>query len=108
MKSSLARRINCSWILPTYVDEVPYARAKDIDFSSAKKYLVKEKPDQRIENLQQPQAPSHRATSSSGTASAGATARIGTFERRNWLSFMLKSTSAKLNCNSFKFNRSFC
>ena len=25
-------QINCSWILPTYVNEVPYASAKDIDF----------------------------------------------------------------------------
>ena len=30
-------QVKCSWILPTYVNEVPYARAKDIDFSSAKK-----------------------------------------------------------------------
>ena len=59
-------QVKCSWILPTYVNEVPYARAKDIDFSSAKK--LKEKLDQKIEDLQQPQAPS------SGTASAGASA----------------------------------
>ena len=28
-------QVNCPWILPTYVNEVPYARAKDIDFLSA-------------------------------------------------------------------------
>ena len=56
------RQVKCSWILPTYVNEVPYARAKDIDFSSAKK--LKEKLDQKIEDLQQPH----------GTASAGASA----------------------------------
>ena len=65
-------QVKCSWILPTYVNEVPYARAKDIDFSSAKK--LKEKLHQKIEELQQPQASSHTATSSSGTASAGASA----------------------------------
>jgi len=76
-------QVNCSWILPTYVNEMPYARAKDVDFLSAKKNLVKAKPDQRIEDLQQPQAPSRTAASSSGTASAGTLARIGTFERKN-------------------------
>ena len=66
------KQVKCSWILPTYVNEVPYARAKDIDFSSAKK--LKEKLDQKIEDLQQPQAPNHTAASSSGTTSAGASA----------------------------------
>ena len=65
-------QVKCSWILPTYVNEVPYARAKDIDFSSAKE--LKEKLDQKTEELQQPQASNHTATSSSGTASAGASA----------------------------------
>ena len=55
-----------------YVKEVSYARAKDIDISSAKK--LKEKLDQKNEDLQQPQASNHAATSSSGTASAGASA----------------------------------
>jgi len=64
--------VKCSWILPTYVNEVPYARAKDIDFSSANK--LKEKLDQKIGDLQQPQASNHTAASSSGTASAGASA----------------------------------
>ena len=49
-----------------YVNEVLYARAKDIDFSSAKK--LNEKLGQKIEDLQQPQAPS------SGTAWAGTSA----------------------------------
>jgi len=73
-----------SWILPTYVNEVTNARAKDIDFSSANKF--KEKFDQKIEDLQQAQASNHAAASSSGTASTGASAhaaRIGTFERGN-------------------------
>ena len=77
-------QVKCSWILPTYVNEVPDARAKDIDFSSANK--LKEKFDQKIEDLQQAQASNHATASSSGTASTGASAhaaRIGTFERGN-------------------------
>ena len=65
-------QVKCSWILQTYVNEVLYARAKDIDFSSAKK--LKEKLDQKIKDLQWPQASNHTATSSSGTASAGPSA----------------------------------
>jgi len=55
-----------------------YARAKDIYFSSAKK--LKEKLDQKIEDLQQPQVSNHTAASSSQPAHA---ARIAAFERRN-------------------------
>ena len=40
-----------------------YVGAKDIDFSSAKK--LEEKLDQKIEDLQQPQASNHTAASSS-------------------------------------------
>ena len=58
-----------------------YARAKDIDFSSAKK--VKEKLDQKIEDLQQPQASNHTAAASSQPARAARAARIAAFERRN-------------------------
>jgi len=65
-------QVKCSWILPTYVNEVPYARAKDIDFSSAKK--LKEKLNQKIEDLQQLHASNHTAVSSSGTALAGTSA----------------------------------
>jgi len=59
--------------------------------------------DQKIEDLQQPQASNHTGASSSGTASAGASAhvaRIAAFERTNgpgkWISFMPNTTSAKL------------
>ena len=30
-------QVRCSWLLPTYVNEVSYKRVKDIDFSSSKK-----------------------------------------------------------------------
>jgi len=30
-------QVKCSWLLPTYVNEVSYERVKDIDFSSSKK-----------------------------------------------------------------------
>ena len=52
--------------------EVPDVRAKNIDLSSANK--LKEKLNQKIEDLKQPQASNHAAASSSGTASAGASA----------------------------------
>ena len=39
----------CTWILPTYVNEVPYAKVRDIDFSSAKK--LKSALEQKIEAL---------------------------------------------------------
>ena len=48
-------QVKCSWILPTYVNEVPYARVKDINFSSAKK--LKENLDQKIDNLNNLQQP---------------------------------------------------
>ena len=38
----------CTWILPTYVNEVPYGKVRDIDFSSAKK--LKSALEQKIEN----------------------------------------------------------
>ena len=30
-------QVKCSWLLPTYVDHVEYARVQDINFTSAKK-----------------------------------------------------------------------
>lgn len=41
----------CTWILPTYVNEVPYAKVRDIDFSSAKK--LKSALEQKIETSHQ-------------------------------------------------------
>ena len=58
-----------------------YARAKDIDFPSAKK--LKEILDQKIEDLQKPQASKHTAATGSQPAHAAHAARIATFERRN-------------------------
>ena len=42
-------QVKCTWILPTYVKQVDYARIKDIDFTSAKK--LKENLDKLIENF---------------------------------------------------------
>ena len=42
-------QVKCTWLLPTYVNEVPYARVKDIDFISAKK--LKENLDNKIDSL---------------------------------------------------------
>ena len=44
-------QVKCTWVLPTYVNEVPYARAKDINFSSAQK--LKTTLDLQIESLPQ-------------------------------------------------------
>ena len=42
-------QVKCTWLLPTFVNEVPYARVRNIDFSSAKK--LKENLDARIDCL---------------------------------------------------------
>ena len=42
-------QVKCSWLLPTYVNEVPYARVRDIDFSSATR--LKENLDAKIDCL---------------------------------------------------------
>lgn len=42
-------QVKSTWLLPTYVNEVPYARIKDINFSSAKK--LKENLDRKIDSL---------------------------------------------------------
>ena len=48
-------QVKCTWILPTYVKQVDYARINDIDFTSAKK--LKENLDKSIENFD-PRKPS--------------------------------------------------
>ena len=52
-------QVKCTWVLPTYVNEVPYARAKDINFSSAQK--LKTTLDLQIESLPQ-NAGEHKET----------------------------------------------
>ena len=42
-------QVKCTWLLPTYVSKVTYARARDIDFTSAKK--LKENLDSKIESF---------------------------------------------------------
>lgn len=80
LHGKLARtQVKCSWIVPMYVNEVPYARVKDINFLSAKK--LKENLDQKIDNLDnlqqptissQPEASHSPRVSSSGAVSASA------------------------------------
>ena len=43
-------QVKCSWLLPTYVNEVSYKRVQDIDFSTSKK--LKENLDQKINSLE--------------------------------------------------------
>lgn len=42
-------QVKCTWLLPSYVNKVTYARVKDIDFTSARK--LKEDLDCKIESL---------------------------------------------------------
>ena len=48
-KVSLHTQVKCTWLLPTYVNEVPYSEVKDINFKSAKK--LKTELDDRIDDL---------------------------------------------------------
>ena len=43
-------QVKCTWILPTYVKEVQYDKAKNINFTSAKK--LKDNLDESVENLE--------------------------------------------------------
>ena len=53
-------QVKCTWLLPSYVNEVTYARARDINFKSSKK--LQEEMDLKVhacegENQSQPSAP---------------------------------------------------
>jgi len=54
--------VKCSWLLPTYVNEVTYERVRDIDFTSAKK--LKENLDIKIDSVSQNKAASRESQSS--------------------------------------------
>ena len=45
-------QVKCTWLLPTYVSEVPYTKVQDINFHSAKK--LKEDLDEKIKNFSEP------------------------------------------------------
>jgi len=55
-------QVKCSWLLPTYVNEVTYERVRDIDFTSAKK--LKENLDIKIDSVSQNKAASRESQSS--------------------------------------------
>ena len=59
-------QVKCAWLLPTYVNEVSYARVRDIDFSSAKK--LKENLDTRIDSLDTMMTNHHSQPSKATTA----------------------------------------
>ena len=44
-------QVKCTWLLPTYVKQVDYARVRDIDSTSAKKKQLKANLDKSIKNL---------------------------------------------------------
>ena len=43
-------QVKCTWLLPTYVNEVPYAQVEDINFKSARK--LKDELDDKIDGVQ--------------------------------------------------------
>ena len=59
-------QVKCTWLLPTYVNKVPYTRARDINFKSAKK--LKEEMDLKIDavgdNQSKPPAPARNIKTS--------------------------------------------
>lgn len=57
-------QVKCSWLLPTYVNEVEYKRVKDIDFRSAKK--LKESLDKKIDSLSNATTPPQQYASEQG------------------------------------------
>lgn len=42
--------MKCTWLLPTYVNEVPYAQVEDINFKSARK--LKDELDDKIDGVE--------------------------------------------------------
>ena len=58
-------QVKCTWLLPAYVSQVSYAKAKDIDFTSAKK--LKENLDKKIESLDECAQDQSSTSSSSNT-----------------------------------------
>lgn len=46
-------QVKCTWLLPAYVKDVPYARVRDIDLSSAKK--LKDNLDNAIDSIDESQ-----------------------------------------------------
>ena len=51
-------QVKCSWLLPTYVNEVSYERVRDIDFPSAKK--LKENLDNKIDSFNENRLTPHK------------------------------------------------
>lgn len=59
-------QVKCTWLLPTYVNEVPYARVKDIDFTSARK--LKENLDCKIDSVDKNEVSCRESQSSKSQA----------------------------------------
>ena len=73
-------QVKCSWLLPTYVNEVTYERVRDIDFTSAKK--LKENFDIKIDSLDQNKAAS-RESQPSCQAQTGIPTQLASTEEMN-------------------------
>ena len=81
-------QVKCSWILPTYLKQVEYEKAREINFTSARK--MKHDLDAKIENLPNVSSP---VDSADGNISK-------TFlfpQNRKWMPFMLNLVSLVAN-----------
>lgn len=56
-------QVKYSWLLPTYVNEVPYAEVQDVNFKSAKK--LKSELDAKIDGIASSTNSTGKATSAS-------------------------------------------
>lgn len=78
-------QVKCTWLLPTYINEVPYHRVDDIDFKSARK--MKSELDKKIDGV----------GSSLTTSSINSTGRIKSFSNAISTDAEMKLIFSKLN-----------
>lgn len=78
--------VKCTWLLPSYVKEVPYAKMRFINLTSARK--LKEDLDEKIENLGE----NREATSFTGSRRK-VTVKLSALRRLKWTPFMQMSTN---------------
>ena len=70
-------QVKCAWLLPSFVKDVPYARVRDINFTSTRK--LKEDLDQNIDNLGEAQAASFTGSRRELTVQVPTEAEMNTF-----------------------------
>ena len=84
-------QVKCSWLLPTYVNEVTYAPVKDINFKSAKR--LKDELEGKIDNITTPVV--NNTPKDSPTASRTSSASVPTNEETGAFFAKLNETNVK-------------